>query len=61
MSDDFIDPSERGLKTRAEFIATLDRYEALAVAPEDAELVFEIMSLKQRLGLPVSKPCAPPN
>ena len=39
----------------------LNQAEDLATAAEDAVLVFEIMALKERLGLPIERPSTPQN
>ncbi len=47
--------------SRIEVLRLLNEMEAIATAAEDAELVFEIMALKERLGLPLTQPSIPPN
>jgi hypothetical protein len=42
-------------------LSRLNAMEDHAAASEDADLVFEIMALKARLGLPVTRPSTPPN
>lgn len=46
---------------RGRLLAWLNNAEDLATAAEDAELVFEIMALKERLHLPTQRPSTPPN
>jgi hypothetical protein len=56
-SDDWDAPAQ----TPAEMLARLNIAEDIATAAGDADLVFEIMALKERLGLPVTRPCTPTN
>lgn len=44
-----------------EILRVLNHYEDMAAAAEDAEMVFEIMALKERLNLPVARNSAPVN
>lgn len=45
----------------AKLPAILNRAEDLATAAEDADLVFEIMALKESLGITTHRPSTPPN